>query len=57
MVATTGGAPVESLGPLPANARAAEFLPYDELLPLVDVMVTNGGFGGVHFALNTACHW
>ena len=51
VVATTGGAPVEALGPLPANARVAEFLPYDELLPLVDVMVTNGGFGGVHYAL------
>ena len=51
VVATTGGAPVESLGPLPENARAAEFLPYDQLLPLVDVMVTNGGFGGVHYAL------
>ena len=29
----TGGRPVESLPPLPANARAAEFLPYDDLLP------------------------
>jgi UDP:flavonoid glycosyltransferase YjiC (YdhE family) len=33
----TGGRPVESLPPLPANARAAEFLPYDELLPKTDV--------------------
>ncbi len=51
VVVSTGGRPVEELGPLPANARAAEFLPYDELLPYVDVVVTNGGYGGVHYAL------
>lgn len=47
VVCTTGGAPPSALGTLPANARAAEFLPHDKLLPLVDVMVTNGGWGGV----------
>lgn len=47
----TGGRPVESLPPLPANARAAEFLPYDHLLPKTDVYVTNGGYGGVQYAL------
>ena len=36
---------------LPANVRTATFLPYDRLLPLTDVYVTNGGYGGVHFAL------
>jgi MGT family glycosyltransferase len=51
VVVSTGGRPVDSLGTLPANVRAAEFLPYDKLLPLVDVYVTNGGYGGVHFAL------
>ncbi len=51
VVISTGGAPVESLGPLPANARAAEFLPYGELMPKVRVFVTNGGYGGLHFAL------
>ena len=35
----------------PANARAAQFLPYDELLPKVDVYVTNAGYGGVQYAL------
>jgi UDP:flavonoid glycosyltransferase YjiC (YdhE family) len=44
----TGGRPVESLPPLPANARAAEFLPYDDLLPKTGVYVTNGG---VQYAL------
>lgn len=51
VVVSTGGAPVASLGPLPANARAAEFLPYGELMPKVRVFVTNGGYGGLHFAL------
>lgn len=47
VVATTGGADPGVLGPLPGNARVAPFLPHDLLLPLVDVMVTNGGWGGV----------
>jgi UDP:flavonoid glycosyltransferase YjiC (YdhE family) len=32
--------------PVPANTRVAGFLPYGELLPRVDVAVTNGGWGG-----------
>lgn len=47
----TGGRPLDSLPPLSANARAAEFLPYDELLPKTDVFLTNGGYGGVQYAL------
>ncbi|WP_152188251.1 glycosyltransferase [Georgenia satyanarayanai] len=38
-------------GPLPANVRVAPMVPYPHLLPLTDVMVTNGGFGGVLQAL------
>ncbi len=38
-------------GPLPANVRVAEMVPYPELLPRTSVMVTNGGFGGVLQAL------
>jgi UDP:flavonoid glycosyltransferase YjiC (YdhE family) len=34
IVVSTGGRPLESLPALPPNARAATFLPYDELLPL-----------------------
>jgi len=48
---TTGGRPLDTLPPLPANARAAEYLPYDDLLPRTDVFVTNGGYGGVQYAL------
>ncbi|MFT4295528.1 MAG: glycosyltransferase [Micropruina sp.] len=51
VLVATGGAPVASLGALPGNVRAAEFLPYEELLPRTTVMVTNGGYGGVQFAL------
>jgi UDP:flavonoid glycosyltransferase YjiC (YdhE family) len=47
VVLTTGGAPVETLGPLPAHVYAAPFIAHDELLPLVDVVVSNGGWGGV----------
>ncbi|MET7403791.1 glycosyltransferase [Dactylosporangium sp. NPDC005572] len=51
VVCTTGGAPADVLGPLPDNARAAPFLPHDELLPLVDVVVSNAGWGGTLAAL------
>ena len=40
-----------ALPPLPANARAAEFLPDAELLPKVAVYVTTGGYGGLHYAM------
>lgn len=52
VVAATGGRPIQAIpGPLPDNARVAEFVPYDLLLPKIDVMVTNGGYGGVQYAL------
>jgi UDP:flavonoid glycosyltransferase YjiC (YdhE family) len=51
VVATTGGPPVETLGVLPANVRAAAFIPHAALLPHVSAMVTNGGFGAVQLAL------
>jgi MGT family glycosyltransferase len=52
VVVSTGGRPVDSLpADLPGNVRVAEYLPYDRLLPLVDVVVTNGGYGGVQQAL------
>lgn len=52
VVVSTGGRPVDALpAGLPRNVRVAEYLPYDRLLPLVDVLVTNGGYGGVQQAL------
>ncbi len=51
VVVTTGGEPVERLGVLPSNVRAAEFIPHTALFAHVDVFVTNGGYGGVTNAL------
>ncbi|MEF3403881.1 glycosyltransferase [Agromyces sp. CCNWLW203] len=52
LVAATGQADAAGLPfRAPPNARVARFVPYDALLPHVDVMVTNGGWGGVLAAL------
>lgn len=51
IVVTTGGPPISALPRLPHNAFAAEFIPYDRLLPRTAVFVTNGGYGGLHYAL------
>jgi UDP:flavonoid glycosyltransferase YjiC (YdhE family) len=51
VVVATGGRPLDTLPALPANARAATYLPYDELLPRTAVFVTNGGYGGIQCAL------
>jgi UDP:flavonoid glycosyltransferase YjiC (YdhE family) len=53
VVATGGGRSVDAIpGPIPANARLADFLPFEWLLPKVDVLVTNGGYGSVNQALS-----
>jgi hypothetical protein len=51
VIATTGrdGGRLGSV--VPANARVEEFVPFDLLLPHADVLVTNGGYGGVQKAL------
>ena len=49
VVCTTGGADYK--GPLPSNVRMAPFIPHDLLLQRTDLMVTNGGWGGVLAAL------
>jgi len=38
---------------LPPNAFVDEFIPFGNLLPYVDVVITNGGYGGVQ---NTLAH-
>jgi UDP:flavonoid glycosyltransferase YjiC (YdhE family) len=45
--------PVEEgqLGKRPENTRTEPFIPFGHLLPYVDVMVTNGGYGGTQRAL------
>ena len=52
VVVSTGGRALSTLpSPLPGNVRVAEYLPHDRLLSLTDVYVSNGGYGGVHYAL------
>jgi UDP:flavonoid glycosyltransferase YjiC (YdhE family) len=52
VVASTGGRPMSALGSdLPGNVRVARYLPYDRLLPRTAVYVTNGGYGGIHYAM------
>jgi MGT family glycosyltransferase len=53
VVVTAGGRPVEAIpGSIPSNARLATYLPFEWLLPKVDVFVTNGGYGSVNQAMS-----
>ncbi len=53
MVVTAGGRAIEDIpGPIPGNARLASYLPFEWLLPKVDVLVTNGGYGSVNQAMS-----
>jgi UDP:flavonoid glycosyltransferase YjiC (YdhE family) len=53
VVVTAGGRPIDAIpGPIPGNARLASYLPFEWLLPKVDVLVTNGGYGSVNQALS-----
>ncbi|MGY1803817.1 nucleotide disphospho-sugar-binding domain-containing protein [Blastococcus sp. SYSU D00922] len=54
VIATTVGHDPDQVLPAddrPANLRLVEYIPFTEVLPFVDVMVTNGGYGGVQLAL------
>ncbi|MFE1601410.1 nucleotide disphospho-sugar-binding domain-containing protein [Methylobacterium sp. ID0610] len=52
VLATTGGRPLDAIRmPLPANARVATFLPFGDLMPRLDALVTNGGYGTIRFTL------
>ena len=53
VVVTTGGRPIESIqGPIADNVRLANYLPFEWLLPKVDVLVTNGGYNTVNQAVS-----
>src|SRR5260370_35791319 len=46
VVATAGGRQREAIpGAVPSNARLASYLPFEWVLPRVDVLVTNSGYG------------
>jgi MGT family glycosyltransferase len=54
VVATTATADPESVLPRqqrPPNVRMERFVPFTELLPSTNLMITNGGYGGVQMAL------
>ena len=53
VVVTAGGRAIEAIpGSIPSNARLASYLPFEWLLPKVDVFVTNGGYGSVNQAMS-----
>jgi UDP:flavonoid glycosyltransferase YjiC (YdhE family) len=51
VVVALGREPAPGELKVPDNARVAAFLPFDELLPHAEVLVTNGGYGAVQQAL------
>jgi UDP:flavonoid glycosyltransferase YjiC (YdhE family) len=54
LVGAAGVPDLASLGlpRVPANARVAAYLPFSEVMEHVSVYVTNGGYGGVQYALS-----
>jgi MGT family glycosyltransferase len=53
VIATAGGRPIDAIpGPIPGNARLAQYLPFEWILPKVNVFVTNGGYGSVNQAMS-----
>lgn len=56
VIATSGGsmeAVLDALGgSIPDNVKIERFIPYAELMPHIDVLVTNGGYGTVQHALS-----
>jgi UDP:flavonoid glycosyltransferase YjiC (YdhE family) len=53
VIVTTGSRNPEEveIDPLPANVRIERFIPYAHLMPHVDLLLTNGGFGSIQIAL------
>jgi UDP:flavonoid glycosyltransferase YjiC (YdhE family) len=51
VIAATGRPTEELTTPISANAIVTSFVPFAEVLPRVDVFVTNGGYGSVNQAL------
>ena len=49
VIAVTGGPDPATLPAPPANARVERYVPFSALMPRVSVLVSNGGYGGVHY--------
>jgi MGT family glycosyltransferase len=53
IIVTTGGQTAESIPvAIPSNARIASFLPYAQIMPEIDLLITNGGYGTVNTAIS-----
>jgi UDP:flavonoid glycosyltransferase YjiC (YdhE family) len=53
IIVTTGGQPAEAIPvAIPANARIVSFLPYAQIMPEIDLLITNGGYGTVNMAIS-----
>lgn len=50
VIAAIGAQGVSYDGPVPDNAKVLDYVPYEDVLPVADVFVTNGGYGGVSMA-------
>jgi MGT family glycosyltransferase len=52
IIVTTGSQPVESIPvAIPANAHITSYLPYAQIMPEIDLLITNGGYGTVNMAI------
>jgi UDP:flavonoid glycosyltransferase YjiC (YdhE family) len=53
IIVTTGGQSPESIPvAIPSNARITSFLPYAQIMPEIDLLITNGGYGTVNMAIS-----
>jgi MGT family glycosyltransferase len=53
IIVTTGGEPVDSIPvAIPSNAHVISFLPYAQIMPKIDLLITNGGYGTVNMAIS-----
>jgi MGT family glycosyltransferase len=53
IIVTTGGQPAEAIPvAIPSNALIASFLPYARIMPEIDLLITNGGYGTVNMAIS-----
>ena len=54
MLATTGGRATEGLmDALPSNARVRKFISFERWLPETALLITNGGYGSINYALDS----
>jgi UDP:flavonoid glycosyltransferase YjiC (YdhE family) len=53
IIVTTGSQPAEAIPvAIPSNARIVSFLPYAQIMPEIDLLITNGGYGTINMAIS-----